>query len=137
METFESNLFMKIGNFFFNVGFNYKTGGIKAVWHYYNIAIKLKIFRWRYTHSKRFRYNLIKENNNLSNLFGKAIIEQMFFNKPIDYKDIYDTFSEEDKAKFKEHMEEALKCTVEKYNITDEKEIENLRKMFDFENNVN
>ena len=34
---------MKIGNFFFNVGFIYKTGGIKAVWNYYNIAIKIKI----------------------------------------------------------------------------------------------
>ena len=43
MEKFESNLFMKIGNFFFNVGLNYKTGGIKAVWHYYHFAIKFKI----------------------------------------------------------------------------------------------
>lgn len=137
METFESNLFMKIGNFFFNIGFNYKTGGIKAVWHYYNVAIKFKLFKWRYTHSKKFRDNLIKRNNNISNLFGKAIIEHMFFNKPIDYKSIYNTFSEEDKAKFKERMEDALKRTVEKYNITDEKEIENLRKMFDFEDNVN
>jgi hypothetical protein len=134
MEKFDSNLFMKVGNFFFNVGLNYKAGGIKAVYRYYKVAFKLKIFKWRYTHSKKFRDNLIKGNNNLSNLFGKAIIEQMFFNKPIDYKGIYNTFSEEDKAKFKEHMEEALKCTVEKYNITDEKEIENLRKMFDFEN---
>lgn len=133
METFESNIFMKIGYFFFNVGCNYKTGGIKAVWHYYNIAIKLKIFKWRYTHSKKFRDKLIKGNNNFSNSVGKAIIEQIFFNKPIDYKSIYDTFSEEDKAKFKEHIEEALQKSIKEYNITDEKEIENLRKMFDFE----
>lgn len=137
METFESNLFMKIGNLFFTIGFNYKTGGIKAVWHYCNIAIKLKIFKWRYTHSKKFRDSLIKENNNLSGLFGKAIIEQVFFNKPIDYKGIYNTFSEEDKAKFKEHMEEALQKVIKDHNIIDEKEIENLRKMVDFENKVN
>ena len=122
---------------FFSVGFNYKTGGIKAVWRYCNIAIKLKIFKWRYTHSKKFRDNLIKENDNLSNLLGKAIIEQMVFNKPIDYKGIYNTLSEEDKAKFKEHMEETLQKIVKEHNITDEKEIENLRKIFDFENNVN
>ena len=122
---------------FFSVGFNYKTGGIKAVWRYCNIAIKLKIFKWRYTHSKKFRDNLIKENDNLSNLFGKAIIEQMVFNKPIDYKGIYNTLSEEDKAKFNEHMEETLQKIVKEHNITDEKEIENLRKIFDFENNVN
>ena len=46
-------------------------------------------------------------------------------------------FSEEDKAKFKEHMEEALQKVIKENSITDEKEIENLRKMFDFENNVN
>jgi hypothetical protein len=137
MEKFESNLFMKIGNFFFNVGFNYKTGGIKAVYRYYNIAFKLKIFKWRYTHSKKFRDNLIKGDNNLSNLFGKAIIEQLFFNKPIDYKAIYNTFTDEEKVKFKTNTEEALQKVIKDNNIIDEKEIENLRKMFDFENNVN
>ena len=137
METFESNLFMKIGNFFFNIGLNYKAGGIKAVYRYYNIAFKLKIFKWRYTHSKKFRDKIIKADNSVSSMFSRAIIEQMFFNKPIDYKSIYNTFSEEDKAKFKEHMEEALQKVIKENSITDEKEIENLRKMFDFENNVN
>lgn len=137
MENFESNLFMKIGSLFFTIGFNYKTGGIKAVWNHCNIAIKLKIFKWKYIYSKKFRDNLIKGNDDLSSVFGKAIIEQMFFNKPIDYKGIYNKFSEEDKAKFKEHIEEALQKVVKDHNIIDEKKIENIRKVFDFENNVN
>ena len=134
MEKFDSNLFMKVGNFFFNIGLNYKTGGIKAVYHYYNVAFKLKIFKWRYIHSKKFRDNIIKADSSTSNIFGRAIIEQMFFNKPIDYKSIYNTFNEEEKANFKETVEEALQKVIKEHNITDEKEIENLRNMFDFEN---
>jgi len=137
MESFESNFFMKLGTLFFTIGFNYKAGGIKAVWQYCNIGIKLKIFKWRYIYSKKFRDNLTKGDNSLSSLFGKAIIEQTFFNKPIDYKGIYNKFSEEDKAKFKENMEEAIQKVIKDHNIIDEKEIENLRKMVDFENNVN
>ena len=134
MENFESNLFMKIGNLFFTIGLNYKTGGIKAVYHYYNVAFKLKIFKWRYVHSKKFRDNIIKADNSTSNIFGRAIIEQMFFNKPVDYKSIYNTLSEEEKSKFKSNMEEALQKLIKQYNITDEKEIDNIRKLFDFEN---
>ena len=134
MEKFDSNLFMKIGNFFFNVGLNYKAGGIKAVYRYYNIAFKLKIFKWRYTHSKKFRDKIIKDDNSVSSMFGRAIIEQMFFNKPIDYKSIYNTFSEEEKSKFKSNMEEALQKVIKQHNITDEEEIANIRKLFDFEN---
>jgi hypothetical protein len=33
-------------------------------------------------------------------------------------------------------MEKALQKVIKKNNITDEKEIENLRKMFDFENEI-
>ena len=134
MENFESNLFMKIGNLFFTIGLNYKTGGIKAVYHYYNVAFKLKIFKWRYVHSKKFRDNIIKADNSTSNIFGRTIIEQMFFNKPVDYKSIYNTFSEEEKSKFESNIEEVLQKVIKEHNITDEKEIENLRKMFDFEN---
>lgn len=134
MEKFDSNLFMKIGNFFFNAGLNYKAGGIKAVYRYYNIAFKIKIFKWRYTHSKKFRDKIIKADNSVSSMFGRAIIEQMFFNKPIDYKSIYNTFSEEEKSKFKSNMEDALQKVIKQHNITDEKEIDNMRKLFDFEN---
>ena len=134
MEKFDSNLFMKVGNFFFNVGLNYKAGGIKAVYRYYNIAFKIKMFKWRYTHSKKFRDKIIKADNSVSSMFGRAIIGQMFFNKPIDYKSIYNTFSEEEKSKFKSNMEDALQKVIKQHNITDEKEIDNIRKLFDFEN---
>jgi len=87
-------------------------------------------------HSKKFRDNFIKGDNHLSNVFGKAIIEGFFFNKPIDYKAIYNTFTDEEKTKFKTNMEEALQKVIKEHNITDEKEIENLRKMFDFEDEI-
>ena len=136
MEKVKDNLFMKIGNFFFTIGFSYSIGGIKGVYMHYRIALKLKIFKWRYKHSKKFRDNFIKGNNHLSNVFSKAIIEGLFFNKPVDYKAIYNTFTDEEKTKFKANMEDALQKVIKEYNITDEKEIENLRKMFNFENEI-
>lgn len=136
MEKVKNNLFIKLGNFIFTIGFNYSIGGIKGVYRYCCITTKLKIFKWRYKYSKKFRNNFIKGDNHLSNVFGKAIIEGLFFNKPVDYKSIYNTFTDEEKVKFKTNMEDALQKVIKEHNITDEKEIENLRKMFDFESEI-
>lgn len=131
MEKFESNFFMKIGNFFFGVGFHYKTGGIRAVYNYYKVDVKFWWFKWKYLHSKKFR-NKIVGKDGVGELFGKAVIETVLFNKPIDYKYIYDNLTDEQKVKFKANMEKALQKTIKENNITDEKEIENLRSMFNF-----
>ena len=105
MEKLDNNLFMEIGNWFFTIGFHYKAGGIKAVYNHYNVCFKLKLFKWRYKHNKKFRDKIIS-NNSLGELFGRAVIETIFFNKPIDYKYFYDSLGEKEKVEFKERMKE-------------------------------
>lgn len=133
MEKFDNNLFMKIGNWFFINGLHYKTGGIKAVYNYYRIGFTLKWFRWRYKHSKSFRDKVIKTSNEAGELFGRMIIENVFLGKPIDYKYLYDSLTDEQKVTFNENVEKAIQMTIKEHNITDENEIENLRNMFNFD----
>lgn len=134
MEDFNNNLFMKIGNWFFINGLHYKTGGIKAVYNYYRVCFTIKWFRWCYKHSKNFK-NKVIENSGRSGLFGRMLLENILFGKPINYKQVYYSLTEEEKVKFKEKIEESIQTTIKEYNITDEKEIENLRNMFDFKDN--
>ena len=128
---YKSNLLIKLGFFISSIGFSYSTGGIKAIFN----AIKTKMFiwwfRWSYKHIKRFR-NKIKQNCN--NRIGEILLEAFIFNKQINFKEIYNNLSEEDKKKYEELREETIREVIEKNNITNEEEINKLRATFDLNN---
>ena len=113
----ETNWMMSLGYFISTMGLCYKTGGFKSIFNYLKANIKIKWIRWKYKHSSRYRKN-------------KFLLDCLIYEKPFDFDKIYNSFTDEQKAKFEEVKERVLNETIAKYNITDEEEIKKLKECY-------
>lgn len=121
----ETNWIMRLGYFISTIGLCYKTGGFKCVFNHLKTNMKIKWTKWIYKHSSKFR-NKVKPNDELS----KLLLDCFIYEKPFDFDKIYNSFTDEQKAKFEEVKERVLNETIAKYNITDEEEIKKLKECY-------
>ena len=132
MTKTKNNILIRLGNAISFIGYSYQYGGLKIVWYSIKYGIYYKIVRFKYRHSKKFKNKLI-ENNYKSPKVAEAIFDNMFNDKPIDLKQIYNDLTDKEKEKFKQTRDECLKKTIEEYNITDEEQIKQIRDKLNFD----
>ena len=112
----------------FKMPFLVKVGCFISAFGYTN---KLSIFKWFYNHCGWFNKRIKKQLNNFGP-YGSIVFDAFYSDKPIDFKAIYNSLSDEQKAEWNKYKEKAIQKTIEENNITDEEEIVKLRESFEF-----
>lgn len=133
-ENYKSNFFIQFGYFISRIGIIYKYEGLIKTFKYIGVSFLMSIIKWFYNHTK-WGNTLIKRkiNKNIPKDSKILLSDIMFSNKPIDYKGFYDSLSDDKKEEYHKLAEEIIQKSVKEYGIEDEKQINEFRKMFNFE----
>lgn len=124
-------ILVKIGYFISSIGFAYSREGFKGVYNYLNVTIRMKMFKWKYKHCKKFR-NKLQENAKQQGDIVLAMLDNIMNDTPIDIKSIYNGLTDEQKDKMVKSKDEIIENVIRENNITDEKQIQDLKESFAF-----
>lgn len=134
MKTYKPNILTRFGYFIAGIGISYDNKGFKGAFNYMWVEQKMLFLKYIYNHTKWGNLLIKKKVNKNIPKDSKILLSDIMFNyENINWKDFYDNLPENKKEEYKKSGKEILEKTIKEYNIKDEEQIEQLRKLINFE----